>query len=158
MAIESMQEVVIKRRQRSRLSRYWAIMGYIFQLIRDIDPKLRIVIDTFTLLGFIYSTRVVLSLLTTTLSGFRIHLWSRVWKLNLAKRYGKWALITGATDGIGLEYAREFARRGLSLILVGRSESKLQQVKTELSQLTQVFCNFLSPFLNKCFLGLNHCG
>lgn len=45
-------------------------------------------------------------------------------------------MISGATDGIGLEYAREFARRGHSLILIGRSEDKLNRVKTEISRLT----------------------
>ena len=70
--------------------------------------------------------------------GFRTHFWSKIWKANLVKRYGKWAVITGATDGIGLEYARNFAKRGLSLILVGRSEQKLAKVKAELSSHTQV--------------------
>lgn len=45
-------------------------------------------------------------------------------------------MISGATDGIGLEYAREFARRGHSLVLIGRSEEKLARVRTDLSRLT----------------------
>lgn len=69
------------------------------------------------------------------MTGFRTHLWSRIWTLNLRKTYGDWVVITGATDGIGLEYAREFARRGHSLVLVGRTESKLVRVKQELSRL-----------------------
>lgn len=44
-------------------------------------------------------------------------------------------MISGATDGIGLEYAREFARRGHSLILIGRNEDKLNKVKQELARL-----------------------
>lgn len=57
-------------------------------------------------------------------------------------------MITGATDGIGLEYAREFAKRGHSLILIGRSETKLQSVKTQLSrlispnQIVTIVCDF----------------
>lgn len=43
-------------------------------------------------------------------------------------------MITGATDGIGLEYAKEFARRGHSLILIGRSESKLVNVKQQIGR------------------------
>lgn len=138
MSIESVAEVLYKKKQRGRLSRYWATMGFIFQIIRDIDPKLRVVIDTFTLLGLIYSTRVVLSLLSTAFTGFRVHLWSRVWKIDLKQRYGEWAVITGATDGIGLEYARALAKRGLSLVLIGRNEVKLARVKTELSPITSV--------------------
>jgi NAD(P)-dependent dehydrogenase (short-subunit alcohol dehydrogenase family) len=37
---------------------------------------------------------------------------------------GKTCLITGATSGIGLEAAEELARRGASLILVGRDERR----------------------------------
>lgn len=59
--------------------------------------------------------------------------WSRLLQLDLKKRYGEWAVITGATDGIGLEYARQLAQRGHSLILVGRNLVKLQRVEQELS-------------------------
>ncbi|WP_462157727.1 SDR family NAD(P)-dependent oxidoreductase [Pseudoalteromonas sp. GB56] len=42
------------------------------------------------------------------------------------------ALITGASSGIGLELAKIHARKGGNLILVARSESKLNNLKTEL--------------------------
>src|SRR5260221_13405091 len=38
--------------------------------------------------------------------------------------HGKICLITGATSGIGLEAAEELARRGASLILVGRDAGR----------------------------------
>src|SRR5258708_35321135 len=37
---------------------------------------------------------------------------------------GKTCIITGATSGIGLEAAEELARRGASLILVGRDAGR----------------------------------
>ena len=37
-----------------------------------------------------------------------------------------YALITGASGGIGLELAKEFAKNGINLVLVARSENKLQ--------------------------------
>ena len=36
--------------------------------------------------------------------------------------------MTGATDGIGLEFCKQLARDGFNIILVSRTESKLQAV------------------------------
>jgi short-subunit dehydrogenase len=44
------------------------------------------------------------------------------------------ALITGASGGIGLEFAKIFAREGYNLVLVARSEQKLQELAAELSK------------------------
>ncbi|KAK8958300.1 Very-long-chain 3-oxoacyl-CoA reductase 1 [Platanthera guangdongensis] len=52
---------------------------------------------------------------------------------NLA-RYGSWAVITGATDGIGRAIAFQLARRGLNLVLVGRSPDKLGDVSSALRE------------------------
>lgn len=45
---------------------------------------------------------------------------------------GKSALITGATSGIGSETARQLAANGVNLILTGRRESRLIDLKNEL--------------------------
>ncbi|KAG0489283.1 hypothetical protein HPP92_008094 [Vanilla planifolia] len=42
--------------------------------------------------------------------------------------YGSWAVVTGATDGIGRSIAFQLAGRGLGLVLVGRSPDKLRDV------------------------------
>ena len=44
---------------------------------------------------------------------------------------GKTVLITGATRGIGWEFAALFAARGYNLFLTGRDESRLQQFRKE---------------------------
>lgn len=42
-----------------------------------------------------------------------------------SEKYGPWALIAGASDGVGLAFARALAREGLNLILVSRNQAKL---------------------------------
>jgi 3-hydroxy acid dehydrogenase/malonic semialdehyde reductase len=54
---------------------------------------------------------------------------ARVTPLNLK---GQVVLITGATAGIGASCAWQFAEEGCNLILVGRREDKLQEVKKEI--------------------------
>nr|XP_046912181.1 hydroxysteroid dehydrogenase-like protein 1 [Dermatophagoides farinae] len=113
-------------------------MGYLFQIVRDIDPKLRLMIDTFTLIGFIYTTRFLWTIASSVLSGFYVHVWPRVWfRTNFSAKYGKWAIITGATDGIGLEYAKQFAERGLNIILLGRNSDKLARVRSQLIEMNR---------------------
>ena len=45
----------------------------------------------------------------------------------------KFALITGASSGIGLEISKVLAKKGHNLILVARSKQKLEKVCKELS-------------------------
>ncbi|KAL0994329.1 hypothetical protein UPYG_G00120720 [Umbra pygmaea] len=63
--------------------------------------------------------------------GFRVYVLSNFWQVNL-KAYGQWAVVTGATSGIGKAYAYELARRGLDIVLVSRSIDKLHAVAKEI--------------------------
>ena len=47
---------------------------------------------------------------------------------------GRTALITGGSSGIGLEFARIFARRGANLVLVARSEERLRETAAALEE------------------------
>ncbi|KAJ1182483.1 hypothetical protein NDU88_007673 [Pleurodeles waltl] len=62
----------------------------------------------------------------------------RVWGLGggvqVGPGLGRWAVVTGATDGIGKAYAHELARRGMSIVLISRSQEKLDQVAGEIEE------------------------
>uniref|UniRef100_A0A6G1SCB7 Estradiol 17-beta-dehydrogenase 12-A n=1 Tax=Aceria tosichella TaxID=561515 RepID=A0A6G1SCB7_9ACAR len=55
-------------------------------------------------------------------------------KTDFTKKYGKWAVISGSTDGIGQSMAKELARRGMSIIVVARNEEKLAKTKAMLER------------------------
>lgn len=65
--------------------------------------------------------------------------WLYIFFLRPAKNlldYGRWAVITGSTDGIGKAFAFELAGRGLNLVLVGRNPDKLAEVTGEIKAQT----------------------
>lgn len=54
---------------------------------------------------------------------------------NFAKygaKKGNWAVVTGASDGIGKEYALQLAAKGLNVVLVSRTLSKLEAIAEQI--------------------------
>lgn len=47
---------------------------------------------------------------------------------------GSWAVVTGATDGIGREYALQLANKGFNIFLASRSPEKLGKVAGEIGE------------------------
>lgn len=59
-------------------------------------------------------------------------------KKRLLHRYGTWALVTGASSGIGRELAEKLASAGFNLIIVARSEERLKLAKNEIQSMYNV--------------------
>jgi short-subunit dehydrogenase len=52
---------------------------------------------------------------------------------NLTKKYDGWALVTGASSGIGKEFAKELAKQHFNLVLVGRNEADMTALSIRLA-------------------------
>ncbi|KAF4345010.1 3-ketoacyl reductase [Fusarium beomiforme] len=81
-------------------------------------------------IGALFLGSKILSYLQLVLSAFVLG------GTNLRK-YGKpgtWAVITGASDGLGKEYALQLAAKGFNLVLVSRTLSKLESLAAEIQQ------------------------
>ncbi len=50
------------------------------------------------------------------------------------KRFGPWALVTGASSGIGKEFAQQIAASGINIVLVARREDLLNEVGVQFSK------------------------
>src|SRR4029453_2267789 len=51
---------------------------------------------------------------------------------DFVKRYGPWALVAGASEGIGAAFARALAQRGVHLVLVARRSEGLEAARREI--------------------------
>ncbi|XP_030650604.1 very-long-chain 3-oxoacyl-CoA reductase isoform X2 [Nomascus leucogenys] len=62
----------------------------------------------------------------------------RVWgvgnEAGVGPGLGEWAVVTGSTDGIGKSYAEELAKRGMKVVLISRSQDKLDQLSSEIKK------------------------
>ncbi|KAJ0173154.1 hypothetical protein K1T71_011330 [Dendrolimus kikuchii] len=93
--------------------------------------------SNFTGLEIIAIILIVLLLfkfLKDILKALYTYAFGRIISCVIFKSQGKWALVTGGTDGIGKEYARALAARGCDIVLISRSLEKLQATAEELER------------------------
>ena len=61
-------------------------------------------------------------------------------------RHGQWAVVTGASDGIGKEFAIQLAKKGFSIVLISRSRDKLLEVQSLIRQSSPNAETLVYPF------------
>ena len=129
--------------------------GSVFELVRGILGPLDRFLDYLFYAGVLYGSRSIGRLLARTCRGFRTYFIpiGRVSKQELRQTYGKWAVITGGTTGIGVAYAHEvsntsqqclimecmikfifsqFAKREINVVLISRSYDDLVNIISDL--------------------------
>lgn len=52
--------------------------------------------------------------------------------MTFQERYGPWAIVAGASEGLGAEFARQLAARGLKVVLIARREAVAKEVAASL--------------------------
>ncbi|KAF2662433.1 estradiol 17-beta-dehydrogenase 12-B [Lophiostoma macrostomum CBS 122681] len=120
------------------------------------SPLLRAATVLLLLIGAASASRPFLSLVRVLLSLFVLPGQS----LSKFGPRGSWALITGASDGIGKEYALGLAAKGYNLILVSRTQDKLDTLASDITTKygpkvsTKTFAMDFSRNLDTDYVGL----
>lgn len=65
------------------------------------------------------------------------------------EKYGPWALVTGASSGMGAEFARQLAYKQFNVALVARREDRLQRIARELQQNASIDTRVISADLSR---------
>ena len=61
-------------------------------------------------------------------------------KSKFLKKYGPWAIVTGATDGLGKQFATQLAEIGFNLVIVARRKNLLDDLSKNLNASYKVNC------------------
>ena len=84
--------------------------------------------------GVFFLLRFVINLLWYMNDGLKAYIYPKIFSINYKEKYGEWAVVTGCTQGIGKSFAEEMAKKGLNVVLVSRTKSKLDNLASELSK------------------------
>ncbi|MCJ8321919.1 MAG: SDR family NAD(P)-dependent oxidoreductase [Colwellia sp.] len=68
---------------------------------------------------------------------------------NFKQKYGSWALVTGATAGIGAQFSEQLAKQGLNIVAVARNQSNLDALKLKLETKFHISVKTIAADLSK---------
>ncbi|MBN3326489.1 HSDL1 protein, partial [Atractosteus spatula] len=104
-----------------------AAVDSFYLLYREIARSCNCYVETLALVGAFYTASTAVAIARDCYSLIRLHFIPRLMsRRDLVHQYGQWAVVCGASDGLGRAYTEELAREGVSIILISRSESALQ--------------------------------
>uniref|UniRef100_A0A915IH07 Uncharacterized protein n=1 Tax=Romanomermis culicivorax TaxID=13658 RepID=A0A915IH07_ROMCU len=86
------------------------------------------------LLLFCVISIFLLKLLYFCLHEFYIHVIGSLTLNSRLKNYGEWAVVTGCTRGLGVEYCQQLAKLGINLALLARNETLVKKQAQELEK------------------------
>ncbi|XP_033638815.1 inactive hydroxysteroid dehydrogenase-like protein 1 [Asterias rubens] len=103
-------------------------------LVAEISKSVETYQEALTILGAYFVCQKAVKTLVHFCEVTRVHFLPRLplRKRDLVAEFGKWAVVTGSTDGIGKAYAQELASHGVNIILISRSQDKLRRVAKDI--------------------------
>ncbi|XP_053126792.1 inactive hydroxysteroid dehydrogenase-like protein 1 [Hemicordylus capensis] len=102
-------------------------------LLREIGRSCNCYMETLAFIGALYTAKTCFTFANDTYTLIRLHFIPRlISRADLVKLYGKWAVVTGCTSGIGKSYAKELASHGMNIILISRNKEKLEALAKEI--------------------------
>ncbi|XP_062997570.1 inactive hydroxysteroid dehydrogenase-like protein 1 [Elgaria multicarinata webbii] len=103
-------------------------------LLRELGRSCNCYIETLAFIGAFYTVKTCFNVLNGTYTLIRLHFIPRlVSRADLVKLYGKWAIVTGCTSGVGKSYAKELASRGVNIVLISLDKAKMEALAKEIA-------------------------
>ena len=84
--------------------------------------------------GAFYIFKKTVDLIWDISHGLKSYVFPKIFSIDYKQKYGEWAVITGCTQGIGKCYAEELAQKGMNIVLISRTQQKLEEVAMELEK------------------------
>ncbi|XP_072542481.1 inactive hydroxysteroid dehydrogenase-like protein 1 [Salminus brasiliensis] len=104
-------------------------------LYREIARSCNCYMETLALVGALYTASKAVVLVRDCYSLIRLHFIPRfVNPRDLVHQYGKWAIISGASEAIARAYAGELARHGVCIILISPDVRSVNDVAKSISE------------------------